>query len=114
MGYSAQEFWKKVNDRKDKLAVELRESLHQPKDGGSTVYVVSLNNPAKCTTAGRVLTTPLATAALLIEQGTHAVASADQIDALKQEQAQAKAKQVPRGIGIDEIPEKMQFTIQKE
>jgi hypothetical protein len=102
--YSAQEYWARIRERRAKLAVELRETLHQPK--GEVAILVSIDNPAKGITAGRVVAVSLDQAAKLLTDGTHTLADARQV-----EEFQRKPKQAFQDV---EIPVKAPYVVNQQ
>jgi hypothetical protein len=102
--YSTQEYYWRIRERRANLIIELRESLHQPK--GDVAILVSIDNPAKGITAGRVVAVSLDQAARLIVEGTHSLA-----DARQAEELQRKPKQAFQDV---EIPAKAPFVVTQQ
>ena len=63
---NAQMYWARVAARRAEIARQILDQFHQPKDG--RVFVVSLDNREKGTTAGSVTLTTLDMAAKLVEE----------------------------------------------
>jgi hypothetical protein len=69
---TVQSFWMRVKDRRARLTEQIQEQPWQPRDG--SVFLVSLDNSEKGTTAGFTVAVPLALAAELLTKGTHRLA----------------------------------------
>ena len=86
----AQNFYRRVAERRATIAKDILTMPHQPKSGGA-VFVVSLDNRERGTTAGTIATVSVDLAACLLESGTHSLASESEV--LNFKAGEAKAKQ---------------------